>query len=479
MSDSPFGSGTASVPSADELHWNSLSEIRKPLRNGELSAVSVTEHMLARIEQYNSDLHCYSEVLAQSALERAATLDEARRQGKPMGPLHGVPIALKDLLGTKGVVTASGTKVMAGHVPDTDATVVTRLIEAGAVVLGKVQLTEGAYGSHHPDIQAPVNPWCDDLWSGVSSSGSGVSVASGLAFGALGSDTGGSIRFPSVANCLVGIKPTYGRVSRFGAFPLAESLDHIGPLTRTVEDAAAMLQAIAGHDPRDPNSLAVGVPDFTECLNTGVADMRFGVDWNYVESGVAPEVIATLRDAVRALRDLGADVVEVQLPRDYPTLVRNWVVTCGVECALAHKGMFPEQKDLYGPDLSGLIELGRKVGGVQYSALERIRERFRCELDDLFKSIDGFLCPSMPVSVPTVASMEETLEDAGETAEFINFTAPFNYSGHPTISLPAGLDANRRPTGFQIVGRWLGEASLVQAGRAYEQALGFSERPPI
>lgn len=465
--------------SDSDLHWHSLSAIREPLRNGSLSSRALTEHMLNRIEQHNSNLHCYSQVLKDSALERAAMLDRARSNGESLGVLHGVPIALKDLLNTKGLVTASGTRVMADYTPDFDATVVRKLLEAGAVVLGKVQLTEGAYGGHHPDIQAPINPWRDDLWSGVSSSGSGVSVAAGLAFGALGSDTGGSIRFPSVANGLVGIKPTYGRVSRFGAFPLAESLDHIGPLTRSVEDAAIMLQAIAGHDPHDPNALAVGVPDFSAGLDAGVAGMRFGVDWKYVETGVDPEVVTTLRLAVDVLGELGADIVDVTLPPDYAALVRNWVVTCGVECALAHEGLYPQQKALYGPDLASLLELGRKVGGVQYSALERLRERFRRELDELFESIDGLLCPAMPVSVPTIISMERTLEGVEERAEFIHFTAPFNYSGHPTISLPAGIDGEGRPTGFQIVGRWLGEAGLVQAGRAYEQAVGFSARPAI
>ncbi len=477
MSDSPQTSPNQSAFSSDELHWASLSELCQPLRDGELSALSLTEHMLSRIERHNCDLHCYTQILSEQALARAEALDHARNNGQPCGLLHGIPIAVKDLLSTKGVVTASGTKVMADHIPDFDASVVTRLHEAGAIVLGKVQLTEGAYGAHHPELTAPINPWGKDLWSGVSSSGSGVSVASGLAFGALGSDTGGSIRFPSAANGLVGIKPTYGRVSRFGAFPLAESLDHIGPLARSVEDAALLLQAIAGHDPHDPNSLEIATPNFSAQLQAGLAGKRFGVDWKYVETGVAPEVVATIRDAVSVLRELGAEIVEVELPRDYTTLVRNWVVTCGVECALAHEGLYPQQRALYGPDLTSLIELGHKVGGLQYSGIERVREHFRRELDGLFASIDGFLCPAMPVSIPTVSGMEAALDDSEERAEFINFTAPFNYSGHPTISLPAGLDDQRRPTGFQIVGRWLDEASLVQAGWAYQRAIGLTARP--
>ena len=472
MVDSPSHSQLA--PSG--LHWCSLSEVADQLSRGELTAVALTEHMLRRINEHNKDLHCYCRVLEESALARAAQLDELRARGEALGPLHGVPIGLKDLLNTRGVVTASGTTVMADHVPTVDAEVVSRLHRAGVVVLGKLQLTEGAYGEHHPDLLAPVNPWNKELWPGVSSSGTGVSVASGLAFAALGSDTGGSIRFPSLANGVVGIKPTYGRVSRMGAFPLGESLDHIGPLARSVEDAARVLGAIAGYDNKDPNSLDAPVPNYLTALNGGVKGLRFGIDWDYVERGVEPQVVQTMHNVVSVLTELGAEVHEVQLPPDYKTLVRNWVVTCGVECALAHEGLFPEQRSKYGPDLTGLIELGRKVGGLQYGALERIRERFGNELDRLFESIDGFICPAMPVPVPTLDSMAVAREAPEERAEFITFTAPFNYSGHPTISLPTGLDGERRPAGFQIVGRKLDEGLLVQMGAALETAFGFKER---
>ena len=470
-------SASSSVLAQSSLHWCSLTEVATRLNRGELTAVGLTEHMLQRINEHNNTLHCYCKVLDESALARAAQLDEMRTRGDALGPLHGVPIGLKDLLNTKGVVTASGTTVMANYIPTVDAEVVSRLERAGVVVLGKLQLTEGAYGEHHPDLIAPVNPWNKDLWPGVSSSGTGVSVASGLAFAALGSDTGGSIRFPSIANGVVGIKPTYGRVSRMGAFPLGESLDHIGPLARSVEDAARVLGAIAGYDKTDPNSLNAPVPDYLASLNGGVKGLRFGIDWNYAERGVEPQVVQTMHQVVSVLKELGAEVHEVQLPPDYKTLVRNWVVTCGVECALAHEGMFPEQRSKYGPDLTGLLELGRKVGGLQYGALERIRERFGNELDKLFESIDGFICPSMPVPVPTLDSMAVAREVLEERAEFINFTAPFNYSGHPTISLPTGIDQERRPAGFQIVGRKLEEGLLVQMGAALETAFGFTEHP--
>ena len=298
-------------------------------------------------------------VLADDALARAEALDEARAAGEMLGPLHGVPIALKDLLYTKGLPTASGTRVMADFVPEEDATVVTRLKAAGAVVIGKTQLTEGAYGVHHPDIIDPVNPWAADRWTGVSSSGSGVAVAAGLCFGALGSDTGGSIRFPAASCGTVGVKPTYGRVSRHGAFPLAESLDHIGPMTRTVADAARMLQVMAGQDQKDATTLAAPVPNYGAEIGGVVQGLRIGIDWRYVTDGVEAPVVQAVRDALDRLTALGAEAVEFEMPMAYVDLVNQWGITCGVECARAHEPYYPEQKALYGPVLSELIELGR------------------------------------------------------------------------------------------------------------------------
>jgi len=311
--------------------------------------------MLDRIVALDGRLHCYRTLMATSALEQARRMDSLRSRQAPLGALHGVPIAVKDLLATAGVNTASGTKVMRNHVPSESAFVVSRLEEAGAVILGKLQLTEGAYGNHHPELDVPVNPWNDTLWSGVSSSGSGVSVAAGLAFGALGSDTGGSIRFPSAANKLVGIKPTYGRVSRAGAFPLAESLDHIGPMARNVTDAARLLQVIAGYDAGDANCLDETVPSYLQALEQSqptLAGVKIGVDWAYVGEGVAPSVASTIESAVRTLTALGASIVEVSMPKEYRVLVSNWVITCAVECALAHKEYYPKYKSNYGPDLT-------------------------------------------------------------------------------------------------------------------------------
>lgn len=462
-----------------ELHFQSLSDTCRQLKSGALSAVTLTEHMLARIVEKDAALKSYVLLLAESAVQRAQQLDADREAGRPLGSLHGVPIAIKDLLFTKGVVTASGTKVMADFVPLYDATVVTRLRAAGAVILGKTQLTEGAFGAHHPDIDPPKNPWNTDHWPGVSSSGSGVAVAAGLAFGALGTDTGGSIRFPCAACGLVGLKPTYGRVSRYGAFALAESLDHIGPMTRTVEDAARMLTAIAGRDENDPTSLVDEVPNYAAITDESLAGRVIGVDWDYVSIGVDADVVAAVKSACAVLSKLGAEIREVRLPAEYLQLVDEWGVTCGVECARAHAQYYPAQKSDYGPVLADLIELGLATAPQKYDELEALRAVFRNKLDDLLRDVDMLIAPCMTGAPQTVEVMNQSLASEGGRAAFINFTAPFDYSGHPTLTLPAGLNADRLPLSFQFIGRHLGEQELFRVGLAYEHATGTMPHPEI
>lgn len=460
-----------------ELHYLTLSEVGRRIKSGEQSATEVTRAMLARIAELEPRLHSYVRVLEDQALATAERLDRERHQGKPLLPLHGVPVAVKDLLHIRGVPTASGTMVMKDFVPDQDATVVTRLKEAGAVIIGKTQLTEGAFGAHHPDIDATVNPWSEAHWTGVSSSGSGVAVAAGLAYGALGSDTGGSIRFPAASCALVGIKPTYGRVSRFGAFPLAESLDHIGPMTRTVEDAAVLLRVLAGEDPDDPTTLTDPVPNYGAMMVERIAGMTIGVDWDYVSRGVDEPVTETIREALRLFETLGARVQEVKVPGSAEQLVQGWGITCGVECARAHRNYYPSRKAEYGPVLASLIETGLSATDADYEALEQVRHRFRSELDGLLEDVDLMIAPCMPSLPPELEAMNAQVADEVERAEFITFTAPYDYSGHPTITLPAGLTDDRLPKAFQLIGRPLGEPTLIRAGAAFEHALEFDEHP--
>ena len=459
------------------IHALSASDVVRRVKSGELTAVRVAEAMLERIERRDAELGAYVAVLGEQALEQARALDARRRRGDPLGPLHGASVALKDLLSTKGIPTSCGTRVLADWRPEDDATVVKRLTAAGAVVLGKVKLTEGAFGEHHPSVSPPKNPWNAQRWTGVSSSGSGVAVAAGLAHAAIGTDTGGSIRFPSAACGLVGVKPTYGRVSRYGAFPLAESLDHVGPMTRSVEDAARMLQVMAGRDPRDPTSLQDPVPAYSAAFLDRLAGIRIGIDWRFAGEDVDATVVRTLRRALDVLRDLGAEAVAVRIP-DATALIDGWTITCGVECARAHAATYPSRRQEYGPALAALIETGRNASAADYARLEREREGFREALSAVLEGIDALIAPCLPVPIPAA---ERTPGGPRRTPRpgrsMLRFTAPFDYSGHPTVTLPFDVDADGMPQSFQLVGRHLGEARLIGIGSAFERAAGFGCRP--
>lgn len=459
-----------------ELHYASLGSVCARIKSGELTAREVTEAQLERITRLDPELRAFVMVLADQALKQADLLDQRRQDGAPLGALHGAPIALKDLLFTRGLPTASGTRVMADFVPDEDATVVARLKLAGAVIIGKTQMTEGAYGVHHPDVPAPLNPWDSSRWSGVSSSGSGVAVAAGLCYGALGTDTGGSIRFPAASCGTVGIKPTYGRVSRHGAFPLAQSLDHIGPMTRTVGDAARMLQVMAGADPKDPTALDVVVPNYGAELDNAVQGLKVGVDWSYASHGVEAVVVQAVRNALITLEGLGMEAVEFAMPANYRDLVSQWAITCGVECARAHAAYYPAQKALYGPVLAELIELGRNPPHGAYDLLEVTRERFRTELDGVFAGLDLIISPNMPYLAPPADGVLALSADP-DRASGLTFTAPFDYSGHPTLTLPTGISDDGLPLTVQLIGPTLGEPVLIRVAAALEAAIGFDSRP--
>tara|TARA_B100000767_G_scaffold275262_1_gene311304 strand:- start:908 stop:2350 length:1443 start_codon:yes stop_codon:yes gene_type:complete len=471
----------------EPLHFQSLSSICRQLKSGALSSVALTQYMFKRIHKLDGQTLSFALLLEEQALITAAARDESRAQGQPLGTLHGVPVAIKDLLYTKDIVTASGTQVMRDFRPTFDATVVTLLEQAGAVIIGKTQLTEGAFGHHHPDIPSPINPWDKRAWSGVSSSGSGVSVASGLVFAALGSDTGGSIRFPSASCGLVGLKPTYGRVSLYGAFPLAGSLDHIGPMTRSVEDAARMLSVIAGYDKNDPGSVNASVPNYlaeviaensNDYFLANFAGVRIGVDWGYVSHGVEPEVSRVIRDTLDAVSNLGAEICPVVVPESYKILTAGWALTTSVECAKAHSKFYPLQKTEYGPDLAALIDLGLRVPAEDYAQLELIRQSFTAEMEHILEQVDVMISPCMPIATPDIEVMSGPTPKEGQ-ADFLTFTAPFDYSGHPTLTLPSALNVNGRPTSFQLVAVKLGEANLLKVGSMIEQSLPRLSYPEL
>ena len=465
--------------SADPLHYKSITEISDLFRRGELLPSEVTEAILNRIAKLDGEFHGYALVLGERAMAQAKSLDGEIAKGICRGPLHGVPIGLKDLCYTNFAPTAGGTKIHAKFVPPFNATIVDRLERAGAVTLGKLKMTEGAYTSHHPDDQAPINPWHPDYWVGSSSSGSGVATSAGLCYGALGSDTGGSIRFPSATCGLTGIKPTWGRVSRYGVFPLADSLDHVGPMCRSAADAAAMLGVIAGVDVNDPTALQAPVPNYLAGIGDGIRGLKIGVDRKYTQDGVDPQVVAALHAAERALADLGADIREVRFP-PYEKLVSMWIPMCSVETAAAHLATYPSRKSEYGPDLAQLIEQGTSMRGIDIAAIHHERLKFGGSLAALFENIDLLLIPTMPVPIPTLAKMGEYGADPNVLLSILRFTAVFDFSGSPTITLPMGMASDQMPLSMQLVGRHLSEDVLARAGYAFQSNTDWhTRRPPV
>ena len=363
--------------------------------------------------------------------------------------------------------------------PSFNATIVDRLERAGAVILGKLKMTEGAYTSHHPDDQGPLNPWNVNYWVGSSSTGSGVATSAGLCYGSIGSDTGGSIRFPSATCGLTGIKPTWGRVSRHGIFPLADSLDHVGPMCRSAADAAAMLGVIAGADSNDPTALQAPVPNYLAGIGDGVRGLRIGVDRRYTQEGIDPQVVAALLEAERTLADLGAEIRQVRFP-SYERLVSQWIPMCSVETAEAHLETYPSRKSEYGPDLAQLIEQGGSVSGVEIAAIHHEQLKFSGALAALFEDIDLLLVPTMPVPVPTLTKMSEYGADPNVLLNILRFTAVFDFSGSPTITLPMGMASDRMPLSMQLVGPHLSEDVLARAAHAFQSATDWhTQRPPI
>jgi len=394
------------------------------------------------------------------------------------GPLHGIPLAVKDLCATSFAPTTGGMPMRRNSTPDHDATVVRRLEDAGAVIVGKLKMTEGAYTSHHPDDPTPLNPWSAAHWVGSSSTGSGVATALGLCFGSLGSDTGGSIRFPSATCGLTGIKPTWGRVSRHGILPLGASLDHVGPMARNAADAAAILGVIAGADAKDPTAIQQPVPDYLAELGRGISGVTIGIDRSYNGDGIDREVAEAVRAAEGVLAALGARIRTVEFPAT-DALLRGWIPFCAVETAIAHQASYPAHAGEYGPDLANLIEQGRRMSATEFGAIMHERLEFSGRLAAVFQEVDLLLMPTMPVPVPSLDRMAEYYgQDDSVLLRMLRFTAPFNFAGNPTITLPSGMDAAGLPLSMQLVGPHVSEALLCRAGHAFQQRTDWHTRRP-
>ncbi len=462
------------------LHFQTIREVAALLESKQLSPVELTRAMLERIDALDQTLMSYATLMAESAMAQAQTAEQEIASGTYRGMLHGVPVAVKDLCYTRGVRTMGGAKVNRDFIPDFDATVVARLAEAGAVILGKLNLTEGAMAGYHPEFQIPKNPWNVGRWSGASSSGSGVATAAGLCFGALGSDTGGSIRFPASACGTVGLKPTYGRVSRYGVHALGQSLDHVGPLTRSSADAGILLQAIAGRDPNDLTSLPDPVPDMLKGMEEGVKGLRIGWSESYATSGVDAEVVAAVREGLKTMEGLGAEIVEVDLP-DIDPYLPYWRTLCTAEAVAAHEASYPSRRDDYGPYFQEWLDRGAAVTGAEYARATFMRNECNGAFRNAFVGIDVLACPTtIGAAYPvTEASLYGPLDDR-RAAHFQRFTVPFDFSGAPTISLPCGLNSEGLPLSLQFAGKHLSEPLLCRIGHTFEQVTDWHDlHPPV
>jgi amidase len=461
-----------------DLSFLTLLDVSKKIQSRALSPVEATKAELDRIATLDPKLMSYATVMADAAMAQAKRAEAEIGRGEVKGPLHGVPIAVKDLCWTTNAPTAAGMAIHKNYMPTEDATVVKRLADAGAVILGKLQLTEGAYADHHPTITPPRNPWNAEAWSGASSSGSGVATAAGLCYGSLGSDTGGSIRFPSAANGVTGLKPSWGRVSRYGVFELAASLDHIGPMTRSAADCGAMLGVIAGEDPKDTTTLPGPAANYLAGVAEGVRGLRIGYDPVWCETEVDAPTVAVVKAARETLAGLGATIVETKTP-DSKAVLADWIANCGVETAVAHEETYPSRKAEYGPALAGLIDIGRALSVLDYQKILLRRAAFKGAVAHMFRSIDLLLVPAQSFAAPMLADMAMLGQSNDMMARLLRFTFPFDSSGNATITMPGGFTTAGLPIGFQLVGPDLSEALLVRAGAAFQSATDWHRRHPV
>ena len=454
-----------------------LEDAAAAIRERRLSPTSLVESCLARIEMLAPRLNAFITVTAGLAREQARQAEREIAGGRYKGPLHGIPVAVKDLFATSGIRTTAGSRILAEWVPSEDATVVRRLREAGAVLLGKLGLHEFAYGisSVNPHFGDVRNPWDAAKIPGGSSGGSAVAVVAGEAYAALGSDTGGSIRIPASLCGCVGLKPTFGRASLFGAVPLAWSLDHPGPLARTVRDVALAMAAIAGHDSRDPVSVNQPVADLLAGIEEGARQLRVGVPADHVWDECDPAIAAAVRAAIDALARAGALVREVRWPRA-AEYAKAASVILGVEARAYHEGAFPGRSSEYGPLVRARLASQGDVDADTYARSMKLLREARAGGAD--RDLDGVDVLAMP-TVPTRAWTIEQAKEIGRPSEWTRITRIFDLTGQPAISVPCGMDQAGLPIGLQFAARMWDEAGALRAARAYELVRGPFPLPPL
>jgi aspartyl-tRNA(Asn)/glutamyl-tRNA(Gln) amidotransferase subunit A len=436
---------------------------------------------LERTEQLNPRLCAYISILADSAMTQADEAQERIARGERVGPLHGVPIAVKDCFAIRGVRCTAGSRVLENNVPDFDASAVAALRKAGAIILGTLNMHEFAYGvtTANPFYGICRNPWNAERIPGGSSGGSGAAVAASMCLGALGTDAGGSIRLPAALCGVVGFKPTFGRVSNFGVIPLSLTMDHVGPITRTVEDAALMLQAIAGGDPSDPNCYGPAVPDYHKALEGSAKGLRIGLPKEYFADAMDGQVRTAVNAAVKQLAEEGALIEEVSVPhsRFGPAI---FVATAMPEISAKHIQYIRRRANDYSDEVRTLIQLGLLIPARRYMQAVEARMSLTREMREALKEVDVLATPTSLVPAPRIG--EQSVEVGGRmvntTAALCRMTLPFNLTGLPAITVPCGFTSAGLPIGLQIAGRPFEEETVLRVARVYERSTPWHERCP-
>ena len=468
---------------ANDLHYLTISEAAALIESNRLSPVELVAAHLERIEQTDDHLNSFITLLADEATAAAKDAETEIRNGDYRGPLHGIPIGLKDLYYTKGIRTAVGSKIMRDFIPDYDAAVTERFNDVGAILLGKLQMHEFALGatSENPHDGPAHNPWDTTRITGGSSGGSGSSIAAGQCMAALGSDTGGSVRIPSSACGIVGHKPTFGRVSRIGVFPLSNSLDTVGPMTRTVKDTAIVMNAIAGYDERDQSSANRPDEDFTRLLGHDISGLRIGLPQDYFYDMIDDEVSVSVRQAARKLEELGAHVEECSIPALNDSISISGTILL-TEAAQMHLDNLRERADDFGADVRGRLEEGAMTPAVTYIVAQRARTEFNRAIAESMQTYDILLAPTTALGAPKLGDRMVEVGGVQEAKLAImpRLTRPHNICGIPTVSVPCGFTSESLPIGMQLAARPFEDALALQVAYAYEQATDWhTRRPPI
>lgn len=455
----------------------SIAEAAQQIASRQLSPVELAQSALNRIEAVDDRLSAFVVVSGERALDAAQQAEKEIAEGRYRGPLHGIPVGIKDLYDVAGLPTTSSSQVRHDFIATEDSACVSRLTDAGAIVVGKTHTHEFAYGVITPTTR---NPWNTDHIPGGSSGGSGAAVASGACLMGMGSDTGGSIRVPASLCGTVGLKPTYGRVSRHGVTSLCWSLDHVGPLTRTVQDAALVLNAIAGFDARDEATARVPVPDYTDDLDGGVSGMTVGLPSNFFFDDIDPDVDAAVRAAVAQLESQGARVREVEIPYAEQMLALEYGLVVP-EATSYHQTMLRSRGEHYTGEVRVFLEAGELVLATSYLRVLRIRTLLKRAFREMFEGIDAIVCPTLPATAARVGQDSFTFPSGAQTSvteAYVRHSAPANLTGLPALTVPCGFDATGLPIGLQVIGRPFDEATVLRIGHAYESANDWRSRQP-